>query len=48
MFYVEFVQHVGGEENCQGQLHNTYTGVKEALAQTDWVRFIVTQLADGQ
>ena len=46
MFYLEFVQHEGGEENYHGQLHNTYIGVKEALAQAEWVRFVVTQLAD--
>ncbi|EEG77035.1 hypothetical protein [Dethiobacter alkaliphilus] len=46
MFYLEFVQSDGGEENSHCQLHNTYTGVKETLAQTEWIRFVVTQLTD--
>ena len=44
LFYLEIVQNDRGEENRHGQLHTTYTDVKDALAHTHWDRFVVTEL----
>ncbi|MBS4032609.1 MAG: hypothetical protein KGZ63_14480 [Clostridiales bacterium] len=44
MFYLEVVGCDGGEECRSGHLFASYEGVKEALAETEWVRYVITEL----
>lgn len=44
MFYLEVVDCDKGEECCSGHLFASFEGLKEALAETDWVRFVITEL----
>lgn len=44
MFYLEVVACDGGEECRSGHLFASYENVKEALAESEWIRFVVAEL----